>query len=278
MSRPATLILPAHDEAGYIAPCLDAVLASDLRDVALRIVVVANGCTDDTARRARALADRAAQAGCELQVIETAQGNKTRALQLGDAAAGPGPRLYLDADVIVSRDLIRALVAALQDGAPRYACGTPVVARATTAVTRAYARFWVTLPFVTGDAPGFGLFAMSPAGRARWGDWPEIISDDTFARLNFAPSERVRLPQTYRWPMVEGVSNLVRVRRRQDRGVQQIARLYPALMRNDTPHRPGARGILRRALRDPAAFAVYAAVAVAVRLGGKGGGGWARGR
>ena len=112
MIRPATLIVPAHDEAGHIVPCLDAVLASDLRDVALRIVVVANGCTDDTASRARRFAPRAAQAGCDLRVIATPQGGKLRALQLGDAAAGPGPRLYLDADVIVGRDLIRALAVA----------------------------------------------------------------------------------------------------------------------------------------------------------------------
>lgn len=275
---PATVVLPAHDEAGYIEPCLAALLASDLGGLALRVIVVANGCRDETAARARAFADRAAAQGCVLQVIETPQGNKLRALQLGDEAAGPGPRLYLDADVIVGPELIRALVGTLQGDAARYACGTPVVAQARSAVTRAYARFWSTLPFVTQGAPGFGLFAMTAAGRARWGDWPDVISDDTFARLSFTPAERLRLPDTYVWPMVEGFGNLVRVRRRQDRGVAQIGQNHPALLGNDDKIRPGLRAVAARALRDPIGFAVYAAVALAVRLPSKGGGGWARGR
>lgn len=277
-ARPANIILPAHDEAGYIGACLDALLASDLRGLALRVIVVANGCSDDTAARARMRAERLAARGCALHVIETPQGGKLRALQLGDGAAGPGPRLYLDADVIVSPGLVRALVEALQGDAPRYACGTPIVARALSPVTRAYGRFWSRLPFVTQGAPGFGLFAMTAAGRARWGDWPDIISDDTFARLNFAPTERVRLPQTYRWPMVEGFRALVRVRRRQDRGVREVARRFPALLRNDDARGTGAGGILGRALRDPAGFVVYAAVALAVRLPGAKEAGWDRGR
>lgn len=275
---PVNLILPAHDEAAYVGPCLDAVLASDLGGLTLRVIVVANGCADDTAARARAFAGRLAARGGALHVIETPVGNKLRALQLGDGAAGAGARLYLDADVIVSPGLIRALAEALQGDTPRYACGTPVVAQAQSPVTRAYARFWATLPFVTQGAPGFGLFAMNAAGRTRWGDWPDVISDDTFARLNFIPQERARLAQTYRWPMVEGFGPLVRVRRRQDRGVQEIAWRFPHLLRNDDKAAPGPGGIIGRALRDPAGFAVYAAVAVAVRLPARGEDGWARGR
>lgn len=132
-------------------------------------------------------------------------------------------------------------------------------------MTRAYARFWQELPFAQSPAPGFGLFAVNAAGRARWGDYPKLISDDTFVRLLFRPEERVEVAGSYEWPMVEGLDALVRVRRRQDAGVQEIARLHPELIANEG--KPGlSRGALLRMLaRDPAGFAVYAAVSVAVR-------------
>jgi glycosyltransferase involved in cell wall biosynthesis len=266
----ASIILPAHNEMGYLGDCLRALFKGGLAGA--EVIVIANGCTDLTAAIARSFAspDRT------LRVIETLTGGKSHALRLGDTVAQHGIRIYLDADVIVSPGLIGALITALSGDAPRYASGTPVVARADSAVTRAYARLWQGLPFMDSGAPGFGLFAMNAAGRARWGAWPDIISDDTFARLHFTPGERVQLPQTYLWPMVEGWRNLVRVRRRQDRGVGEIAEMYPALMRNEGKARIGAAGLMQRALRDPVGFGVYSIVSLAVKLPGQGG--WTRGR
>ncbi|WP_226780964.1 glycosyltransferase family 2 protein [Oceaniglobus trochenteri] len=258
-----SVILPAHDEAGYLAACLSALLRSD--GVAGQIVVVANGCRDDTATVARRFAQEAARRGWTLNVIETPEGGKLNAMNLGDGAATWDLRLYLDADVIVSPPLLAQIVEALGQPAPRYATGSPRVSRAQSPVTRAYARFWSGLPFVTHGAPGFGLYAVNAAGRARWGAFPDIISDDTFVRLQFAPEERLRLPATYDWPMVEGFANLVRVRRRQNIGVEEIARHHPDLLANDDARHLGAGGVLRRLFRDPVAFAVYAAITLAVK-------------
>jgi glycosyltransferase involved in cell wall biosynthesis len=261
-----SVLIPAHDEAGWIGACLGAVLGSagDL-PADRRIVVVANGCSDDTAAIARARLQGSDALGWQSDVIETAEGGKTGALNLADAAAGAGARVYLDADVTVSPDLLASLCAALADAAPRYATGTAVIPKPRSRISRAYGRFWQTLPFVTEDAPGFGLFAVNAAGRARWDAFPDVISDDTYVRLHFAPHERARLPQTYAWPMIEGLPRLVRVRRRQNLGVAEIARRYPSLMVNDAGTRPGLAGIARRALRDPAGFCAYAGVALAVR-------------
>ena len=273
----ATVIIPASNEAGYIGACLKAVQATD-GATPFETIVVANGCTDSTADLARQAAEGLSRPDRPVRVLETPEGGKPGALQRGDEAAQAPIRIYLDADVTVEPGLIPALIAALGGGDARYASGIAVVAPARSALTRAYARFWQRLPFVTTGVPGFGLFAVNAAGRARWGAWPDIISDDTFARLNFAPSERLQVPHRYGWPMVEGLGPLIRVRRRQDRGVREIAALYPELLRNGD-HVPGAT--LQKALaalRDPGGFSVYALVALCVHLPIPGSGGWARGR
>lgn len=279
MSASLSVIIPAHDEAGWIGACLSSLIASEPGGGAVEIVVVANGCSDDTAAEARAMGPAAEAAGMVLRVIELAEGGKPGALDAGDAAAEHGLRVYLDADVTVAPDLLAALARELSGEAARYASGTVVLCRARSAFSRAYGRYWMRLPFNTQDVGGFGLFAMNAAGRARWGDWPRIIADDMFARLNFAPQERVKLPQRYHWPLVEGFGNLVRVRRRQDRGVREIADAFPELLKNEAVARPGIGAVLLRAVRAPLGFCAYALVALSVKLSrGRHGTLWVRGR
>lgn len=279
-----SVIVPASNEAGWIDACLQALLASDDpapqpdRPLA-EVIVVANGCHDDTAARASAQGDEAARRGWALRVIDRAEGNKIAALNAGDAVARAPARVYLDADVIVSPPLLAQLAAVLDSPQPVYASGTPQVATARSAVTRAYARFWVRLPFVAEGVPGFGLFAVNGPGRARWDAFPQVISDDTFVRVQFGPTERHGVPAPYVWPMVEGARALVRVRRRQDAGVAEIAARWPELMVNEAKARPGAGWLARAALRDPVGFVVYAAISLTVRLTRtRGATGWARGR
>jgi hypothetical protein len=144
-------------------------------------------------------------------------------------------------------------------------------------VTRHYAAIWTRLPFMApGTAPGAGLFAVNPAGRARWGHFPPIISDDTYVRLLFAPAERIEVDASYLWPLPEGTRNLVRVRRRQDAGVDEVLRLWPEFAANGATESSG-RGMLGLVARHPLNFAVYVGIRLASRLGGSPGT-WTRGR
>ncbi|WP_237684870.1 glycosyltransferase [Szabonella alba] len=277
MSGVLSVIIPASNESGWIAACLTALFRSDPVPGGAEVIVVANGCRDNTADRARACAPLAEAAGWRLTVIERAEGGKPAALNAGDAAAAGEMRAYLDADVEVSPTLMAQIVMALLPDRPLYASGRAEIPRAASGVTRAYARFWQRLPFARSEAPGYGLFAVNRAGRARWGAFPDIISDDTFVRLHFTPEERIGLPAPYRWPMIEGFAALVRVRRRQDAGVAEIARLWPVLLRNEGKTRPTAATLALLALRDPVGFATYAAVTLAVCMGRQRAD-WTRGR
>lgn len=264
MSRLISVLIPAHNEADYIGPCLTALFASDPLPTGMtgEVLVLANGCRDNTVAIAAAVPP---SAGWSLQVLESPEGGKLNALNAGDAVASGEVLIYLDADVLVDPSLITQIASALASPLPLYASGRPRVSAATSWLTRAYGRFWQQLPFVSQGTPGFGLFAMTRSGRQRWDRWPDIISDDTFARLSFSPTERLSLPACYHWPMVEGLENLVRVRRRQNVGVTEIAAQFPALLQNDEKTPLGLAGLTRLALRDPVGFAVYALVSVLVK-------------
>lgn len=273
-----SVILPAHNEAAFIGPCLQALLASDPGSYEAEVIVVANACTDTTVDIAQDFAESARAQGWGITVIDTPSPGKLNALNLGEAKASGTILAYLDADVQVSTPLLGQIAGALNTDQPRYASGSPVVAPVQSDISRAYARIWQRLPFVTDGVPGFGFFAVNRAGRARWDAFPDIISDDTFVRLSFAPGERFRVPATYSWPMIEGFRNLVRVRRRQDRGVEEIARLYPDLLKNDDTRAPGWGQLARMGLRDPLGFVAYTAIKLAVKSPYAGGEGWVRGR
>ncbi|KMK65639.1 glycosyltransferase [Puniceibacterium sp. IMCC21224] len=274
-----SVLIPASNESALIGGCLDAVLASVwTRPGAVQVLVIANGCGDDTADVACHRLDAFAARGWRLDVIERAAGGKLAALNAGDLAAEAESRVYLDADVTVSPELMMQLYDVLDVESPRYASGRLRITVPDNWVSRAYARIYRQVPFMTHGVPGCGLFAVNAVGRARWGDFPDIISDDTYVRLNFAPRERVAVDAAYDWPVVKGLRNLIRVRRRQDIGVTELREHYPDLMRNEgKPPFPTTRK-LAMALRDPLGFAVYCGVALAVRLTPGIAAGWSRGR
>ena len=257
-----SLIIPASNEEAWIGACLQTVADSDPVPGGFEVIVVANGCRDGTAEVARSFQGRVPG----LRVLDLAEGSKPLALTAGDGAARGDLRAFLDADCRLSKGVLAALARALARPEATYAGATPVIPRPRSALTRAYARFWQRLPFARSVAPGYGLYAVNAAGRSRWGAFPQIISDDTFVRLQFTPEERVQVADRYDWPMVEGLAALIRVRRRQDAGVRELAAHCPDLMAREAKPRLAPADLAGLGFRDPVGFAVYAAVSLAVRL------------
>lgn len=272
----------AVNDAGPLEPVAQGTPACDARrqEAALReIIIAANGCTDDTIGVARGFEAEAARHGWHLTVLDIPEGGKLNALNVADGVATGDIRIYLDADIIVSPELIAELQAALDRAEPAYGSGRLTVAPAQSWITRAYARIWQRTPFMTTGVQGGGVFAVNAAGRRRWGRFPAIIADDTYVRLLFAPDERLGVPASYLFPLPEGLERLVRVRGRQDRGVREVATLFPDLVDNDDKPRFGLRRAVTMALSDPVGFGVYGLVAVAARFRARRhAGAWERGR
>ncbi len=271
------VVIPANNEEQYIETCLRNLLAQEGAG-AMEVIVAANACSDRTVEIARALEDDFAQYGYRLTCLDLPEPGKINALRAAEALVpAAASRAYLDADVKCDPTLIAKIRDVLETPVARYATGTLAVVPPQDWITRYYSRFWKKLPFFRSGAVGAGFFAVNAAGRARWHEFPNIISDDTFVRLQFTPGERIEVDAHYHWPMVDGFGKLVRVRRRQDQGVAELMQRWPKMSQRENKAPLSASMLFNLAVRDPVGFAVFSAVSVAVRLGPRETG-WTRGR
>jgi glycosyltransferase involved in cell wall biosynthesis len=266
-----TVVIPAYNEEKGIARCLRSVLADGVED--LVVVVVPNACRDATADRAREVA---APAGAKVLVVETAEGGKTNAINLGERALREAgfdrfPRLFLDGDIELAPGSLRALFARAAVDAPTVCAATPDfdASRSTVPVRCYYAadRF---NPYHLRSAPnGSGTYCVNAAGRARWSDFPPIIADDSFVERQFAPAERHTVAGARARVFVpRSLAALRRISARKRLGAYELERYAPA--RTDDLSSGGTfRTVFLACARRPwllPAFAVWASVKVVERL------------
>uniref|UniRef100_A0AAN0MCU6 Glycosyltransferase n=1 Tax=Yoonia rhodophyticola TaxID=3137370 RepID=A0AAN0MCU6_9RHOB len=128
-----TVIIAARNEEALITACLTALLTQSDAAGPVEVIVAANACTDQTVNVAQQQTQAFADKGWSLVVLDLADGGKLGALNAADAQARGGCRIYLDADVICSPELLGQIRQVLRNDAGLYATGTLVVAPAQTA-------------------------------------------------------------------------------------------------------------------------------------------------
>ncbi|MFC4529935.1 glycosyltransferase [Sphaerisporangium dianthi] len=268
----ASVIIPAHNEARVIGRLLSRLLAEASQDE-FDVVVVANGCDDDTAAVAR---------GFGVRVVETPVPSKREALRLGGEAATGHPRVYVDADVEMGTSDLRALRdALLGDGdgeaavsappaaggqvssAPRaVGLGSPGTAPRTLAAAperalvlgdrpwtvRAYYAVWSRLPAVREGLFGRGVIAVSRDGDRRLMALPPVMGDDLAASLAFEPGERRVVRHAH--AVIHPPRTLGDLLRRRVRAVTVVAEIEQGPMAGQEA-RTGLRDLLAIAGRAP---------------------------
>jgi glycosyltransferase involved in cell wall biosynthesis len=174
-------VIPAHNEARVIRRCLDALFVG-FAPGELEVVVVCNGCVDDTAAVARS-------SGHDVRVIELGRASKPEALRTGDAAVAATPRLYVDADVVLPGPTARRVLERLRAGAVAARPPVRYDASRASAPVRAYYRARSRVPAVLGSLWGAGVYGLSAEGRARFGPFPDVVADDLWVDRLFEPGE-----------------------------------------------------------------------------------------
>lgn len=236
------VLIPAHNEEPVLGRCLGALLA-DAHPGEFRAIVVANGCTDRTAEVARSQG---------VEVLETPVGCKTTALNLGESVLGTDdfPRIYLDGDLVLTTATARAICRALDE--PDLLAVAPTfhfdLSRSSWAV-QSYYRVWETMPYFDAGRIA-GAYALSREGRARFGAFPKLTSDDGYVRLHFAPHERRTLADhTVTVSAPRTLRDLIRIKTRSKFGTAELRERHPELFVNEQ----AAKGLsARRLLRNPA--------------------------
>jgi glycosyltransferase involved in cell wall biosynthesis len=255
----ASIVIPAHNESAVIGRLLDRL--ADAEPGELDIVVVPNGCTDDTAAIAAAHGAR---------VSPLTSASKAAALRRGDEEARGFPRLYVDADVELGVGDVRALVEAL--GRPGVLAVAPSRVLDLTGrpwLVRWYYQVWTRLPEVRAGLFGRGVIAVNAEGHPRLARLPAVIADDLAASVAFTAAERlvvagakvvIRTPRT--------TADLMRRRVRSAMGVTQLAEVDEAA----GSARTRLTDLVAMARAEPSLIpklAVFAAIAVIART-------WAR--
>jgi hypothetical protein len=255
-----TIVIPAHNEGTVIGRLLGQ-LVPDALSSELNVLVVANGCTDDTARVA-------ASFGPSVRVLSIPVASKYEALAAADREAGEFPRIYVDADVELGTQDVKELVTALDE--PGVLAAAPervLVMSGRPWPVRWFYDVWLRLPEAQDGLWGRGVIAVAAAGQSRIAALPPLIGDDLAASLVFAPHERriaasacaiIRPPRT--------CADLMRRRVRCATGVAQLEQT-PGAPPSTARTRPADLvAIVRRDLRLAPRVALFLAIAMAARL------------
>lgn len=221
-----SIVVPAHNESSVIARTLSQWVGNPASDE-IRVVVVCNGCTDDTANVARRF-------GPTVNVVVSDIARKTHALNLGDQIADAFPRIYADADILITVDAIQALARRLDQGDVLAVAPTADINLAGCSwLVRKYFGIRSRLPSSREGIGGSGVYALSEAGRRRFGQFPDITADDTYVRLQFRREERETLPNVRSTVFApRTLLQLIAVRTRAYRGTFELARRFPELRVN----------------------------------------------
>lgn len=229
----ACVVIPAHNEATVI----DRTLLSLLTQVGEedQVVVICNGCSDQTAEVARSVSPR-------VKVLETDVASKTFALNLGDESALSFPRIYMDADISLSDGAFPAMVRALGSDGLLAASPTPVMDfTGSSWAVKAYYDVWLSMPYCQSGMLGAGVYGLSAVGRSRFDCFPNLIADDGFVRALFKESERGRIKDAQ--SIVKAPASLfwlIKIKTRSRLGTMELAKKYPELLNNEVKDYSGA--------------------------------------
>lgn len=240
-----TVVMPAHDEAGIIRSALAAILSAPAD--AIDVVVVANGCTDDTAARATDLS-------AAVRVISIDEASKIAALNAGSQAVETYPVAYVDADVEVSgTDLLTLAERLAADDRCQVASPRMVVRASPSFWVRQYYRAWALTDYRSSGHIGSGVYMLTRAGRERFKDFPPVIADDLYVQRLFAVAERLTPDDLCFHVAAPGtLSSLVKRNTRIAAGNLELAEVFPDLA--PPSGRVGVRGLLARVWARPSSW------------------------
>lgn len=225
-SHKVSIVIPAHNEESVIFSCLSSLMV--IQDfIQLQVIVVCNGCSDNTANIVRSFDG--------VDCIEESVASKTRALNLGDGKASYFPRFYLDADVRVTPEGVRDIVDRM-NATSSFAASPSVEMDFSECswLVKSYYKIWCGLPYCRAGMIGAGVYVLSKTGRSFFSCFPEIIADDRYVRALFSDKQRICVDEVK--SVVSAPTNiwgLIKIKTRSRLGGYEFEAKYPELIGNE---------------------------------------------
>jgi glycosyltransferase involved in cell wall biosynthesis len=261
-----TVIIPAFNEATVIQRTLDHLFHDGLCDHRVVVVVVCNGCTDQTASIVASLP-------YPVRLLDLPTPGKALAIRAVEAQlGGSAPCLYVDADLLISGRSIVDTLSVLQ-GDRNVLAARPNYRRDTTGASllaAAYYRSKGRMTHVVNDLCGGGVYGLSVVGRSRFGEFPNVRADDLFVSRLFEPHE-IQIVETE--PTVlfgaRRLAGILNICVREVRGGSELESLG---LKHAAPPQGGLRATIRALVTQmrsprttPDAFC-YASIVVVARI------------
>ncbi|MEP1592954.1 MAG: glycosyltransferase, partial [Halieaceae bacterium] len=137
-----SVIIPAFNEEAVIARTLHVLLGDEGCSVPFDVIVVCNGCSDDTAAIVNSEFPL-------VTLVEIQEASKTAAINVGLSTASAGPVLLLDADIELDGSAAMAMIAAVDRPGIDAAIGhMRIDTTGADWMVRSFYRVWMEHPYL----------------------------------------------------------------------------------------------------------------------------------
>ena len=260
----ATVIVPAHNEAGVIEACLDSIIGQDNVD---NIIVACNGCTDETAQIVR-------EKYPDIHCLDIETPSKVNALNEAETYARElgltFPVYYIDADTRLSENCLIKINAYLETHQDiLLAAPTPIIdTSASSWLVKTYYKVWVNLPYIKEGVIATCSYIITETGRQRFERFPEVINDDGFVRCNFWNREISNVPDTEIYINApRDIYSLIKIKTRARLGNMQLEATGQCKVKEDKQYGSVMRS--RLLSRDWFSTLIYIGIAGIIRIRSK---------
>lgn len=227
-SRKISIIIPAHNEQLLITKTLNFILKDGVV-TECNIIVVANGCHDNTVNNVNAFIHEQASAlqskQIIIEVLDVEKASKTNAINIGLSHAPAGVKVLLDADINISGQHLLNLVNCLSE---KVLAVSPKLNYDTSQSSRLVKWYYaIAAASLYNQAHRISnVIALTEVAQQKMGNLPNVIADDEYIRRRFHHSEyQVIKTACFTFKCPKDIFNLLNVLTRVERGNLQLRKL-----------------------------------------------------
>ncbi len=256
----ATVIVPAHNEAGVIENCLNSIIKQEGVD---HLIVACNGCTDNTIEIVK---QKFPSAIC----LELKKPSKVNALNEAEIVAKEiglnYPVFYIDADTQLSENCIRQITQELEGSDVLLAAPTPIIDTSKSSwLVKKYYQIWVNLPYIKEGVIATCSYIITKQGRQRFEKFPEIINDDGYVRCHFKNNEISNIAGTEIYIQApRDIFSLIKIKTRARLGNMELSRTKQCPVKEAKNY--GNVMLSRLLSRDFIPASLYIVIALVIRV------------